>query len=476
MFAKFSVSLLLAALLVGEAACVSTFPGAAPAEGAGHPITLTILNHDTGRIAPGFVGLSYEKAILSTPLFSAANLPLVRLFRLLGPGLLRIGGNSVNETLWNPAGRGLTRGETAPADIERLAGFLRATGWRVIYGLNGTTSSPERSAQEAAFAAQALGTDLYDFEIGNEPDVYPHNGLEARDFSFSDFLRLWNSYRRAILARVPDARFSGPAAAADYRGYALPFARTERKHIELLTQHYYRGNGRSVPPPTIGFLLKPDPRLKAMADALRRAASTNHIPLGYRIAEANSFYPGGVPGLSNTFGSALWVLQFAFTLAAAHAAGLNLHGGGDYSGYTPIANKPDGSILEARPEYYGLYLFSRLEGGKLLATRTSYPRAGVEAYAVERPHGKIAVLLLNTTRDANSEVTVRLPFSPVSGSMIRLRAPALDAVAGVTLGGAHLTSAGRWAPHPPRWLSLPAGYPSVRVPAASALLMILSRP
>lgn len=475
MSAKFSLSLLLAALLAGEAACVSSFHGPAPAEGAAHPITLTILSRGTGRIAPGFVGLSYEKAILSTPLFSASNLPLVRLFRLLGPGLLRIGGNSVNETLWNPAGRGLARGETAPADIERLAGFLRATGWRVIYGLNGTTSSPERSAGEAAFAARALGTKLYDFEIGNEPDVYPHNGLEPHGFSFADFLRLWRSYRSVILARVPGARFSGPAAAVSYRGYALPFARAERSHIELLTQHYYRGNGRSVPPPTIGFLLEPDPRLPVMLAALRRAASENHIPLGYRIAEANSFYPGGVPGLSDTFGSALWVLQFAATLAAAHAAGLNLHGGGDWSGYTPIANKPDGSIVDVRPEYYGLFLFSRLAGGELLATRTSYPRAGVEAYAVELPDGRIAILLLNTARAANAEVTLRLPFPPISESMIRLRAPALDATSGVTLGGARLTQAGFWAPHPPRWLALPANQSAVRLPAASAMLMTLSR-
>jgi len=43
-----------------------------------------------------FVGLGYEKSKLSQPLFTAGNANLISLFKLLGNGVLRIGGNSVD--------------------------------------------------------------------------------------------------------------------------------------------------------------------------------------------------------------------------------------------------------------------------------------------------------------------------------------------------------------------------------------------
>ena len=40
--------------------------------------------------------------------------------------------------------------EISPEAIDALAGFLQATGWRLIYGLNFGNSTPERAAAEAA--------------------------------------------------------------------------------------------------------------------------------------------------------------------------------------------------------------------------------------------------------------------------------------------------------------------------------------
>ena len=59
-----------------------------------------------------------------------------------------------------------------PAAIDALAGFLDATGWTAIYGLNFGNSTPERAAAEAAYVQQKLGSRLAFFQIGNEPDLY----------------------------------------------------------------------------------------------------------------------------------------------------------------------------------------------------------------------------------------------------------------------------------------------------------------
>ena len=85
---------------------------------------------------PSFVGLSYEKQELTTSLFTSANTPLIRLFSLLGPAVLRIAGGTVDTTGWN--GISNTTPIT-PAEADSFAGFMRALppDWSVIYGING---------------------------------------------------------------------------------------------------------------------------------------------------------------------------------------------------------------------------------------------------------------------------------------------------------------------------------------------------
>jgi hypothetical protein len=64
-------------------------------------------------------------------------------------------------------------------------------------------------------------------------------------------------------------------------------------------------------------------------------ASVPGIPL--RIDEANSVSCGGVQGVSNTFGSALWATGYLGQAMAAGAAGINLHGHPlSCTGYSPL--------------------------------------------------------------------------------------------------------------------------------------------
>ena len=60
-----------------------------------------------GTIGPGFVGLSYEKSHLEDNYFRGDNAALVAMFQLLGPSILRVGGNSVDESVWQAFDAGL---------------------------------------------------------------------------------------------------------------------------------------------------------------------------------------------------------------------------------------------------------------------------------------------------------------------------------------------------------------------------------
>jgi hypothetical protein len=139
-----------------------------------------------------YTGLSYELAQLTDPdFFSPLNHDLVAHCRLLSPqGVLRIGGNT-SEFCWlridastaepklhvptgNPDANWMPHRLFAieAKALDTLAGFLDATGWRVIFGLNLGNSTPERAAEEAALVAAKVGDRLEFFQVGNEPDYY----------------------------------------------------------------------------------------------------------------------------------------------------------------------------------------------------------------------------------------------------------------------------------------------------------------
>jgi hypothetical protein len=437
-------------------------------------------------IGGSFAGLSYEKNTLSKPLFSPANTTLISLFNRLGPSLLRIGGNSVDHTLWNATGTGETEYQVSPPDLTRLAGFLQAAHWQALYGIEFldeaaspvAVTNPNLVAEEAVAAMQALGDSLYGFEIGNEPDLY---GKQISGYTYADFQAQWVIYRDAILSAVAAAkaagtlpasatpRFTGPAAASNQTGYVTPFAAAEAENIFLLTRHYYRANGQ-LATSTMDLLLTPDPSLPAELAAMQAAASSNQISSGYRLSEANSFYNGGAPGISDGFGTSLWAINFLFTNAWAGSAGVNFHGGGDGPGYTPIADNGSAAV-EARPEYYGIYLFSQAATGELVTTTLAPASTSLYAYAVTNGSG-INVVLVNTSATTANNVNVAFNGSVSSASFVALTGPSLDATAGQLLNGATIAADGTWTPLAGPSLPITGGSLEVPVPAGSALLLI----
>src|ERR1700733_11011912 len=105
---------------------------------AGPTISGTITVDPTtqvGTIPPAFVGLSYEKAQLTSGLFAGSDAPLIALFKLLGPGLLRIGGNTVDRTEWYsaPTSDAPAASTITTAEVDALSAFAKGADWKVLY-------------------------------------------------------------------------------------------------------------------------------------------------------------------------------------------------------------------------------------------------------------------------------------------------------------------------------------------------------
>lgn len=424
---------------LGSSFATPLFRQAVP-NGPSTPAMVSIAATVSGAMPARFVGLSYEKAQLSEPFFSGSNTNLIGLFRRLGPSLLRIGGNSVDETKWNATGPGQTAGETGPSDVGALAEFLRATGWSVLYGVNLAQSTPAAAAAEIAYATKTLRESLAGIEIGNEPDDYPGNYF-ASSWGPSDYLLRWRSFASAVLAQAPQARLTGPVI-SHLTDWFRSFAAAEGKRVSLLSAHYYRASGAD-PSSTVGAMVfYPDTQLEDYLKALKAAAVAAGVP--FRMAETNSFYGGGALNVSDSYGSALWVIDHIFTIALGGCVGVNLHAGGDSAGYTPIADR-NGAVVEVRPEYYGALLCALAGQGALLATNISAGSLNASAYTVQNSPTQLSVILVNKDAAQNLHVTVTCPRQVHSASIKTLAGPSLSATAGVTIQGAPVSLDGSFS-------------------------------
>lgn len=491
---------------------------AGPARSQEAPVTLTIGAPGSRELPADYAGFSYETMQLADPTFFAPdNKELIGIFRALSPqGVLRIGGNSSEFCWWrtrpdqppppDPSSAGndknwMPHNMTAiqPDAVDHLAGFLAATGWNVIYGLNLGTGTPERAAEESAYVARALGSRLLYFQIGNEPEYYrdANNGLRAPDWNFDKYMVQWSAMARAVLDRVPGARFGGPDVGSNAQ-WVVRFAQEAPKlfpgRIVAATGHYYAEGPPDNPRVTVARLLAPDP--KVARDLTAIIAATDAAGIHYRMTEGNSCYRGGKPGMSNAFCSALWAADYMLELASFGCVGVNLHGGGskqiraslgghlpgetldsgaaevakEGSFYTPIAGSRE-SGFKARPVLYGMKFASLLAGGRMRPASFDTAQTGVSAYAADIGEKATRVVLIN--KNESSDLLVRIA-APGAGKLWRLEAPGLTATAGVTLAGSSIDPRG-WKPKIEDRIEHRDGAVTIPVKAASAVALFFDR-
>lgn len=470
-------------------AAVMAMPSLLRAQGAGTAqATLTVHPGQAGnRIPDNYTGLSYESSQLADPSFFApTNAQLIGLVQRLGRrGVLRIGGNSSEYALWQSPSSSVLSPGAPPADvgapdtggkahrhttitphaIDNLAGFLDAVNWQLIYGVNLGTGTPEMAADEAAYVWQAAGRHVLAFQIGNEPDLYNHNGLRPSTYGFSDYFAEWQRFADAIRKRVPNAPLAGPDVA--YKtDWVSSFAKSAGAEVSFLSGHYYAEGPPSNPAMNIDRLLSPNPRLLTSMASFMQTSQEYHLP--YRMTEGNSCYDGGKPGVSDTFASALWGGDYMLQVAQAGYAGVNFHGGGQ-GWYTPIAT--DHGISSARPLYYGMLLAGYFAGARLVGMDFNVQGANTTAYAAQAKDHLLAAIF---NKDETAPVHATLDVGPIrSASMWRLTAPSVDSTEGVQFGGASVTGDGDWRPEPQEKAVIAGGRAVIDLPPASAALVFI---
>ncbi|OTA64165.1 glycoside hydrolase family 79 protein [Hypoxylon sp. EC38] len=221
--------------------------------------------------------------------------------------------------------------------------------------------------QTAALACKALGKDkLYFWEYGNEPDLYS-GAVRPSDWNESDYIAEWQNGTRHVFAVFKD---NCPELGNETFGWLAPsFAGTNNhlkapltwtsglnrdNDIRIFSSHNYI-SGAETPGVTLqGTLMNHTNTVHSVSAHVAENTSLNLNPgTPYILGEANSLYHQGRPGLSNSFGAALWAIDFAAYSATVGIGRVHFHMGTDYryASWQPIdTNK---TTIGTKPPYYG---------------------------------------------------------------------------------------------------------------------------
>ena len=438
-----------------------------------------------GKLPAGTAGFSFEKSHLSDGFFTGTHAPLIAMFKLLGPGVVRIGADDVNNSVWVPSATFVKGGTTSPnvgtAEVDALAEFLTATGWKAIYAVNMRGSStPQTAVTELTYVMPKLGASLQAVEIGNELNLY--SGINAES--------VWKGIAQAIRSAFASTLIAGPGDFEDVN-YCTKFVNSEASLIDIVTHHYYRGQaGTSVA--TLDNLINPDSTVTSSAQSLTNSVKTNKIRGRVPVRRVQQlFEPRHRRDQRRAGLRALGHRLHAHPRPLRHR-GRQLprrrpeHGrqrcpNGVSSCDRPFRYSPlievDSKVTAAAPLFYGMLLVSQIGTGDMLATSIS--NAGstkLRAYAVTLADGSTKVVLVNFEASTGVNATVDVGSAVASASAIYLRGASLTATSttSITLADAPVTPAGAWTPKAPYTLTRTGTTITVPVPAASAVLITVN--
>jgi glycosyl hydrolase family 79 len=485
---------LLAAAVVGLAVAGC---GDAAKQAPAQP-TFNVTGAAEGRPIPsGFAGLSIEIKALeeyagTNP--DAVNPILLHLIEDIAPEqspVLRLGGDSTDWSWWpvssvaRPPG---VRFTLTPNWLDVARSVATAVRGRLILGVDLEADNRAVAADEANAMVDRIGRrSVAALELGNEPELYGTFGWytsaggrsvpgRPRDYDPAAFQRDYSSFA----PHLPDVRLAGPSSGAPAWLAKLGSFLDAEPRVRLVTVHAYplkhctKSKVITIPQ----LLSEQSSRgLAASVAPYVAVAAAHHDPL--RVDEMNGISCGGTRGVSDTFASALWVLDALFEMARTGVTGVNIHT--VPNSINEILGPDDtggAQRMRVHPEYYGMMMFAQAApaGSHLLKLGTATPPS-VKVWATRASDGVVHVVVINKRLATSQFLRLRIAGARGAAEVEQLRAPSIHSTDGVTIGGQTFgaeTSTGVLAGPATRHTvgASGGGYP-VTVPPASATMLTI---
>ncbi|KAI0744491.1 hypothetical protein C8Q76DRAFT_1775 [Earliella scabrosa] len=212
--------------------------------------------------------------------------------------------------------------------------------------------------QIAEAADAILGDNVLGYQVGNEPDLYPSHLRRPEDYSQQDYFDEFGVMVNAIHDNRKITR-SNNLIAPSLQGTWSPesvwdtgYLNAYGSAISVLAMEHYPDQNCAAEFPDGGFGPVKNPQ-DVFANYLTHAAGQNLVgpylntagiaqALGkeFMMFETNTASCGGFPGVSDSFGAALWAVDYGLQMAYGNFTGALLHVGGQNVSYNPFTPPP----------------------------------------------------------------------------------------------------------------------------------------
>ncbi|KAF1347728.1 hypothetical protein BDV97DRAFT_355893 [Delphinella strobiligena] len=383
------------------------------------------------------------------------------------PPHLRIGGNTGDYMIYNitfqeytveaneyavnnggESGNGFIIGPKYLAALDRFP-----TDTPITYGLNFGYTGDDYLDVVVAIAQGVLdelnNTKVYSFEIGNEPDLYLEswNLLRTGTWDGTTYTQQFLERAAAVYEQVLkphgiSSTFFETAQTAstigtsftidDLNSDGITASTNGSKYIASWNQHdYFYFIDVSTEVLTLDYMMdldNTDSQFKYWASEIATALKTG---LPYNLREMQDVGPTGAQGVSNTFGAALWQLNFFCYAATLNISSVQMHmTDNSYAAPWQPTNITSPYVPHVRSNYYAWAAFTQLIGSgngttQISALDLSTSMSYVRAYASYAKGSLDAVIVVNSNQvNASStdkaNLTVSVDLSGYSGQTLYL--------------------------------------------------------
>ncbi|KAI0633082.1 glycoside hydrolase superfamily [Trametes polyzona] len=212
--------------------------------------------------------------------------------------------------------------------------------------------------QIAEAAETILGDNVLAFQVGNEPDLYADHKHRDPGYNQTDYFNEFGVIVKAIESD-PKIKSRGNLVAPSLQGtwtlesvYDTGFLTTYGDSISIVSVEHYPDNNCAAAFPDAGFGDPKNPQ-DVFANYLNHGSGQGlvnpylgSIPVAqqagkqFMMFETNTASCGGFPGVSDSFGAALWGVDYGLQMAYSNFTGALLHVGGQDVSYNPFTPPP----------------------------------------------------------------------------------------------------------------------------------------
>ncbi|KAG8936132.1 hypothetical protein FRC03_011153 [Tulasnella sp. 419] len=274
---------------------------------------------------------------------------------------IRVGGNTqdkaqIVDSLPNGAIIGKTKNpNTGPTDtpivqftdhvfraMAQVSSLLNVNYFFGVPFLN--TNADGNASRVVAAARQFLGDRLLGLQMANEINLYAKHQKKPPEYNEASFFADTTSMIQSL--PLPDQLMMGPSVCCEWEtnhmldiGYLDQF----QQNLKYVTaMHYPTSNcdGSRLPQEYFPTYLTHQSATDFVAPYIIPVARSQALGKPFILLETNTASCGGFPGISDSFGSALWGIDMGLKMASSNFTNAMFHVGGQNVYYNPFTPPP----------------------------------------------------------------------------------------------------------------------------------------